>query len=507
MMGGLRLRLVLVLVSLLALTTVLTSLGILTLTTRTMEWQHRETIDDLAGLTAVTMNAALDPGLALGQGANREDLLRLAELTVRQFPGTRVAVVDGSGLVVASWPDRQAAELAGVPMVFEVLRTGRALSWRTDNERGAEQAAVSAHPLGELDAPAGAVLVARPFGGVREAVVINQQFTVLYILLTSVLAVIVGFFLLTRLVVQPVDALVAATERVASGDLVGDVNVGGKGELGLLERSFNRMVERLRVGRVAQELRMLELSETNSKLERAQNEVARSERLATIGQMAAGLAHEVGNPLSAVMGLLELLGEDLEPSERADLVRRVQAEVSRIDRILRELLDYARTSSGRLDEVDVVERVRAASRLLAHHARGRNVEVALEADVEGVHALADPDALLQVLLNLFVNAADAMSGLGRIDVDVHRDGEMVEVQVRDHGTGISPAIMQRLFTPFYTTKAPGTGTGLGLSVSERLVSSMGGRIEVSSSDEGATFSVLLRAPTPEVHSPGTPSGK
>jgi signal transduction histidine kinase len=496
MRWGLRLRVLVVLASMLSLTTLMNSLTVLGLTRRSMELQHEQTLEDLAGLTATTMSAAMDPTLEIDEGVNREDLMRLSELVVRQFPGTIVVVTDAGGEPFGMWPGgvgrspagRSSAELALARADPTLLARGVSSTPVVVSDRAE---ATSSDLLVVGGRVVGTVSLTRPFSGVRMAMIVSQQLAVLYIVLSGGLMLIVGFFFLTRVLVRPLDALVTATERVAGGDLRSDVDVHGTGEFKDLQQSFNKMVARLRDGRAALEERLNELTESNRRLEHAQMESVRAERLATIGQMAAGLAHEVGNPLSAVMGLLEVVDEDLTPPERADLVGRIQGEVRRIDRILRELLDYARTGTGRRQLVAAIDPVRQAIRLLSHHARGRAVEVRLDSDPVVAVVSVDPDALVQVVLNLLVNAADAMKGRGVVDVSLHEYGGELHIAVRDHGPGIAPEVMGRLFTPFFTTKDPGTGTGLGLSVSERLVSQAGGYIRVESFTDGSCFTVCL----------------
>jgi two-component system sensor histidine kinase HydH len=223
-----------------------------------------------------------------------------------------------------------------------------------------------------------------------------------------------------------------------------------------------------------------------------------SDRLAALGQMAAGLAHEVKNPLGAIKGAAQLLGDSpgrLDKSER-EFVGIILEEVERLDRVVGSVLDYARPSKGDLGSVDVNAVVlRTLTVLASDRAEDWSVVPDLADDLP--EARADAEHLRQVLINLIRNAVQAIGGVGRVWVAsrVRRDrvGEAaawIEISVRDEGPGIAPHVLEKLFLPFFTTKA--TGTGLGLAISQRVVEEMGGRIEVASRPGfGSTFTVVL----------------
>jgi two-component system, NtrC family, sensor histidine kinase HydH len=234
------------------------------------------------------------------------------------------------------------------------------------------------------------------------------------------------------------------------------------------------------------------------------------DRLAALGQMAAGLAHEVKNPLGAIKGAAQLLSDprdrsELEPSAR-EFLDIILEEVDRLDRVVGSVLDYARPSKGNPGAVDVNGIVRRTLRVLASDRQeGFEFESELAEDVPLVRA--DAEQLRQVLMNLVRNAVQAMNGKGRVTVVTRgrhgRDSgwagqsasaalEWVEIAVRDEGPGIAPPVLKNLFVPFFTTKDK--GTGLGLAISQRMVQEMGGRIEVSSQPgAGSTFSIVLPA--------------
>ena len=236
------------------------------------------------------------------------------------------------------------------------------------------------------------------------------------------------------------------------------------------------------------------------------------DRLAALGQMAAGLAHEVKNPLGAIKGAAQLLGDPGDQQQRLGPVEQefvgiILEEVERLDRVVGSVLDYARPSKGELGAVDLNAVVRRTVTVLASD-RAEDCEIVTDLSEALPRVRADAEQLRQVLINLVKNAVQAMGGQGtvRVRTAIHAQapsaiaaapaGEWVEVSVRDAGPGIAPSVLRNLFVPFFTTKD--RGTGLGLAISQRMVEEMGGRIEVTSHlGAGATFTVLL--PAGEAH--------
>jgi signal transduction histidine kinase len=251
------------------------------------------------------------------------------------------------------------------------------------------------------------------------------------------------------------------------------------------------------------------------------------DRLAALGQMAAGLAHEVKNPLGAIKGAAQLLSEPehsaLDPSA-GEFVAIILEEVDRLDRVVGSVLDYARPSKGNPGAVDVNSVVKGTLRVLASDREsGAMVTTELAADLPFVRA--DAEQLRQVLMNLVKNAIQAMNGAGQVTVSTRErksrhpgwgggpapaGSDWVEVSVRDVGPGIGPSVLKNIFVPFFTTKHK--GTGLGLAISQRMIEEMGGRIEVSSQPgAGSTFTVMLPVVSDPLASPrqlaAAPAGK
>ena len=378
----------------------------------------------------------------------------------------------------------------------------------------------------------------------RETLSRSQATIFLYILFDAFLLVALGSFLLSRVIVNPLKKLVQMSEKIAEGNLDSTSEPSGGDEVGKLFSSFNRMASRLREHRAKMEEYIRSLEQVNLELRRVQNEVIRSEKLASIGRLAAGVAHEVGNPTGAILGYLDLLAKGgLPEGEIREVLERAENEAERIRRIIRELLDFARPSRGAEEEVDVNAVIGNALSLLSHQRKvWEQVRVIKELQPDLPKWKGDPHQLQQVMINLFLNAADAMTSSDSVGVvKEHRLGvstralqpeevpeftealprrrkedspvvdysllrargvppaplpggivSLVRVEVGDTGPGIPKEAIGRIFDPFYSTKPPGEGTGLGLAICLRILESYGGRIHVQSKEgEGATFTVLL----------------
>jgi signal transduction histidine kinase len=315
-----------------------------------------------------------------------------------------------------------------------------------------------------------------------------------YFILDFILLLGLGAFILRRIVVSPLERLLKATERVIAGDYSHPVHLPGSMEIAGLAESFNMMQQGLKNRRDEVENHLRSLEEANRALTEARLETIRSEKMASVGLLAAGMAHEIGTPLAGIIGYSGILAEELTGDpEKSDYLRRILDDAARIDRLVRDLLNYARPVKPEIERIDVKEFLEDLLAMLERQGIFKRIEAILEAD-EGLPALyLDRHQLMQVLMNLVMNARDAMHEGGKIEISASGgDGESVVIAVKDSGDGILPENIEKIFEPFFTTKEPGRGTGLGLAISARLVESFGGRIEVESgADAGTKFTLRL----------------
>jgi signal transduction histidine kinase len=287
------------------------------------------------------------------------------------------------------------------------------------------------------------------------------------------------------------------TQQVAAGDLGRALAVKGPREIADLSRSFNTMTAALRKSREESQAHIVSLKKTNEDLKRTQEELIRSEKMASVGHLAAGMAHEIGNPLGAVVGYLEFLKTELPSGGSKDIAERALAETERIDRLVKDLLDYAAPAASEPEMLDPAAVMAEARDILFY--QGIFEALRLESKLPSVlpSVVVVRHKLLQVFVNLLLNARDASSKGGSIRLLGGEEGQYVWLSVADEGPGMSPEVLTHIFDPFYTTKAPGKGRGLGLSVCHRVVEEAGGKIEVrSAAGQGSVFTIRLKKAEP-----------
>jgi len=284
---------------------------------------------------------------------------------------------------------------------------------------------------------------------------------------------------LTYTVQRPMVELQQKIAQLGRGDLDVSVSFARRNdEIGDLGRNFNQMVKQLRESR-----------EEIERLHRTQ--MSRAEHFATLGEVATGLAHEIRNPLAGIAGVIEIIGRDLPTTSPARaVVKDVRQEIARINHIVTDLLQTARPHPPKVRKSDLNTTVEHAVMLGRQQAMAKGIEIALHKDPSLLEVEHDSDQIHQVLLNLLLNAQQAIETKGKIEVAVERKGSTAVIEVKDNGRGITPEHLPNIFRPFYTTK--GDGTGLGLSLARRIVEDHHGRIDVTSSvGKGTTFAVVL----------------
>ncbi len=341
-----------------------------------------------------------------------------------------------------------------------------------------------------------------------------------------------GSYLIDRLVVRPVSDAASAAEAIAGGDFQRRAVPGETREMAALAGALNRLTDQLLENQARLSENVRSLDETNRILLATQRDLVQAEKMASVGRLAAGVAHEVGNPLGALLGYAALLRRrGVDP----ELLEGVERETRRIDRIVRGLLEYSRPLPVQREAVDVNASVRRVVDLLRDQGRLAGVELVLRLGNDMLPVRAVPHPLDQVFVNLLSNAEAALGGHGRITVATRterftpervvpprrsddppgvsyahlrrpryvsaREGTLIEpgtqvvrVVVADDGPGIPKEQIEAVFDPFFTTRAPGQGTGLGLAIVASTVADFGGRVEVSSADGGgAAFTLTLPA--------------
>jgi hypothetical protein len=296
-----------------------------------------------------------------------------------------------------------------------------------------------------------------------------------------VMLVVIALWLVGREAVAPLQRLVGAMRRAEAGELTVRADEGRPDELGTAARSFDAMLSALR--------------RSQAELEAFYRErMIRADRFAAVAEIAAGLAHEIKNPLAGLSGALELLAEDLAGDERkAEVVSEMRHQVERLTGTMESLLSFARPPKAKLRATDVNGSLEKVLFLIRQQVRGGRLVVNDEVARVLPHVIADPSQLEQVFLNLCLNACQAMSaqGSGSLTLRARADEGTVAVEICDTGPGIPPDLRNQVFKPFFTTKRE--GNGLGLAISARIIAEHGGHIGYRCPPEGGTvFTVTLK---------------
>ena len=314
----------------------------------------------------------------------------------------------------------------------------------------------------------------------EERVQIDHLFQrALYLFLISIiiflgLGCLVAFYL-ARLLVRPMGQMQAALEKIAHGDYTPIPETSPSEEFHTLFRALNRMIQ---------------------ELEEHQEQLLQSRKIAAIGTLTSGIAHELNNPINNIVLTAETMREDfgeLDHDESMGLIQDIIVQAERASEIVKGLLDFSRSERPEYEPLSIVAVIDDTLKLVRNQIMLSGIQVEKDISPELPLISGDRKSLQQVFLNLFINAIQAMPGGGTLRIDVHAsDGQSLRIDVRDTGVGIDPNNLPSIFDPFYTTKEVGRGTGLGLSVTYGILEKHGGHIEAhSQKGEGTVFTITL----------------
>ena len=357
-------------------------------------------------------------------------------------------------------------------------------------------------PLSIKGKMVGGVTLTAPLKPIYEILRKSEKVILLYILLDTLILAVVGIYLLSRIVVKPIHKLLKLTAGYKEGDMIPSIPEASRDEIGQLSRSLNVMLKRLDENKRELKDHISSLEKANQELQNAQKEIIRSEKLASVGRLAAGIAHEIGNPIGITLGYLELINKNkASPEEKKDFLLRIESEITRVNRIIKELLDFSRPSNGEPEETNVHDLIKKTVDILMPQPVMGTIRVDYQFKAVKDEINADPNQLQQVFLNIILNAADSLAesnnpkrkdGEKVLTIHSKDTGDTIELKFQDNGSGISEEELAQIFDPFFTTKEPGEGTGLGLSVCYRIVEGMGGNIRAESvTGQGTTIIITL----------------
>jgi two-component system NtrC family sensor kinase len=498
---SLRLQLVLLFTAVLAATLLVASALGLQIGQRSVEDEIRKRTVELASATTLTLKHSgtdddqiseeLAATVRMHRGLLRAEVARQAALGIdADFTAARITP---GGIVFNRWRGpalRVPAEVVDDPDSGRALRVVAPFY----DARGAKARLVLLASLAEA-----------------ERLVAAERKALLQVALGASLFLIVAFWiLLGRILIRRVSALQLAMRAVEGGllDVTAPGPAAGGDELAYLARGFNRMLAQIR-GFNAELTRKVEeataeltsknrdLEELNELLVDARRDLTSKERLAALGQLAGTIAHELGNPLNALNGHLQLLARrpDL-PENTKPQIATLQGEVARMTQIIRRFLDQTRGFTPASEVVELAPLVDEALDLTLGTEARQKIQVARE--VDGIAVRTDPGLVRHLLTNLVANAVDAMPNGGRLEVKARAEGRDLVLRVSDTGTGMAPEVKRHIFETFFTTKPSGKGTGLGLAICKEIARALKGRIDVES-EPGRGSAFTVRFPVSEAH--------
>ena len=333
----------------------------------------------------------------------------------------------------------------------------------------------------------------------------DQKIIFVYLLVNLLILSIVGFYRLVGLIVRPIERMIKITDTYQASDNIFFSAVKEHSEFGQLNMAMNTMLNRIESDKDKLRQTILNLEKSNQELVKAHNDVVRAEKLASVGRLSAGFAHEIGNPIGIIQGYVELLGQpDIAKEEKEQYGARALEELGRVEKLIRQLLDYAGASSQKFSKVRLDEDLFSVVLDLGKMQKSSsNVEIVTKIE-PGLAIRGNREGLQQVLLNCILNAMDAIEAKGEaaeglIKLTVSRKVKSADIifdqaliSISDNGIGIGVDDAGKQFDPFFTTKEPGKGTGLGLFVSHFIVETHGGTMRLENNDTaGATVIITL----------------
>lgn len=413
-------------------------------------------------------------------------------------PGAWGAVAIGDERLSFSTSEAAGKESRSDPLILEAGRAGHAVF----DIEGVNIPPFSSYRGIKIAAPIrvsgkkdGALLIYQPLSSLGESIVLGQRLIALWIILFLIIIALFGFYILSRRIIRPVHELIRTAESIGAGKFPESADVGRVREINQLHSALRNMYDEIESGKKELRNKIKELEEANAELRSTQRELIEAEKLASLGQLSAGVAHEIGNPLSAINGYVDVMKRSSRTDEdkKTDFLNEIKREVDRVDRIIRTLLDYSRPKKLAPQTLSVNQVIRDTVDILNSQGVLKRISVRFQLEEDIPLIEADPNQLSQVIINLILNSRDAIADSGEITISTQsRPDSTVLINITDNGAGIAEEIRSKIFDPFFTTKEPGHGTGLGLSVSARIVETYGGKISVDSKEgQGSAFKIIF----------------
>ncbi|MCX7958521.1 MAG: ATP-binding protein, partial [Deltaproteobacteria bacterium] len=342
--------------------------------------------------------------------------------------------------------------------------------------------------------------------GLSESVYMSIQSNLilkfLMIAVISFIMIVIFSYILISRIMRPVEDLARISENISKGDFSKRATQGKNDELGRLAKAFNQMIDSISLSHKMLEDYNLTLQkkvqERTDELIKIKEQMIQSEKLASIGRLSAGVAHEINNPLGAILSYAHLIKEELSSKSDSEQIKLftegIISETNRTKNIIRSLLEFSRQHKTEYEWVEINQIIEDTISLISLQKKPENIEFVREYGKDIPIVKIDTERIREAIINIIINALDAMNDKGRLTIKTSVDHrkQQVKISITDTGTGISPEIMGHIFEPFFTTKPVGKGTGLGLSVTYGIIKQHNGDIIVESKvGEGTTFIIIL----------------
>lgn len=347
-----------------------------------------------------------------------------------------------------------------------------------------------------------------PLEGVYKILRRTQHILFVYILINTAVLTLAGLYLISRVTVKPLQRLVKRADEYKEEDEAFFFYGKEDNEFRKLSKALNSMMQKIAGDRKKLRETVKSLEMANTGLKNAQRDIIRGEKLASVGRLSSGIAHEIGNPVGIVAGYIELLKpDDITDLEKHEYLSRAESEIERISSIIRQLLDLSKPSGDGAHAISVHHLLEDTLKILNDQPMTSKIRLKHSFSAGADTVWVDPSQLRQVFLNLVINAVDAISsGLTGDDGEIFistsvesglkagfkKDRKVLQIEFADNGPGIAGEDLGNIFDPFYTTKEPGKGTGLGLAVCFMIIDGMGGKIKGDSIEgKGTTMTIYL----------------
>ncbi len=462
--------------------------------------QQQQAADQVFISIAATLSAVLrDSSTVVPKAVNLNAYLSLLAATM---DCDILMLTDRNGHTIAS-----AGNIAGLPgpqghTSIAPTRT-RTHSLQRDSSRTAIRHLCSGPVLAGTQV-LGYLTIGFPTARTNARISSAARMILLYMAIDGIIIFFFGIFLLSRYVVRPVQRLSQDIRALAGGVLPRVQTPESGNEIDMLASTLKALYSELKQEQSNTAEQLAEITAKNRQLEQARHEILQSEKMASVGRLAAGVAHEIGNPAGILTGYIHMLKEGgISEEQRDDFLARMEHEGERISATIRELLDFAQPSTKEAAPVQINDIVNDCQALFSYQRDKNNSTIVFEPKDALPQIYANASLLRQLMVNLILNARDAMPDGGTIHISTRllADSKKIELIIADTGCGISTENQSLVFDPFFTTKDPGKGTGLGLSNAHRIVELHGGAISVTSEPGRGTrftiiFPILTEPPLP-----------